>query len=521
MLLGAPPLKITLPFANSGSKRVIPEASQIAITPGAASLTDGFPPLTATAIASGGIAPDVKDFNGMLNELSAAVRWHAAGAGYVYDSTFASNTNVAGYPAGARVLRTDGKGYWVNTTDANTTNPESGGAGWLPDFVTGAASIAVSNTTVTLTSLQAGFPIIVLSGTITANLNVILPAYVKGWHIINSATGAFSVTVKTTAGTGVVLPSGSQAFVYGDGTNIVQLASNQIDLVLNTLTVSGASALNGGATTPALTSPLDSSTKIPNSAFVFGTQADVQGSFSSLKISSLGLTNFTSAITAGSVVLRNATGQSFLASAVSVSPVISASGANGLDTGTLAASTFYYPYVIYNPTTLATAGLFSLSATAPTLPSGYTFFARIGAVRTDSSGSKYLLQMLQYGRRVQYVVLASSNTPNMPTMASGSAGNTSTPTWVAVSVSAYVPAVAGRISGSIFTNTLGGQVIVAPNNSYSGYNSVTNPAPTSSSAASNSTANIAAYDFALESTSIYWAANGTGILTCLGWEDNL
>jgi hypothetical protein len=253
MLLGAPPLKITLPFANSGSKRVIPEASQIAITPGAASLTDGFPPLTEKAIASGGIAPDVKDFNGMLNELSAAVRWHAAGAGYVYDSTFASNTNVAGYPAGARVLRTDGNGYWVNTTDANTTNPESGGAGWLPDFVTGAASIAVSNTTVTLTSLQAGFPIIVLSGTITANLNVILPAYVKGWHIINLATGAFSVTVKTTAGTGVVLPSGSQAFVYGDGTNIVQLASNQVNLVLNTLTVSGASALNGGATTTTLT----------------------------------------------------------------------------------------------------------------------------------------------------------------------------------------------------------------------------------------------------------------------------
>jgi hypothetical protein len=74
---------------------------------------------------------------------------------------------------------------------------------------------------------------------------------------------------------------------------------------------------------------------------------------------------------------------------------ITASGLNGLDTGGVAASTMYYIYVIYKPavyeadghtltTPGATAGLLSLSSTAPTLPAGYTYQRRIGEVATDS-----------------------------------------------------------------------------------------------------------------------------------------
>lgn len=59
-------------------------------------------------------------------------------------------------------------------------------------------------------------------------------------------------------------------------------------------------------------------------------------------------------------------------------------GANGLDTGSLAASTWYYLYVIYNGSN--TAGLASLSATTPTMPSGYTFKRLIGAGVTGVDG---------------------------------------------------------------------------------------------------------------------------------------
>jgi hypothetical protein len=62
--------------------------------------------------------------------------------------------------------------------------------------------------------------------------------------------------------------------------------------------------------------------------------------------------------------------------------------AGGLDTGTVAADTWYYPWAIYNPTTFTEDALLSLSQTSPTLPSGYTKKRRIrGAVLTDGSAN--------------------------------------------------------------------------------------------------------------------------------------
>lgn len=59
-------------------------------------------------------------------------------------------------------------------------------------------------------------------------------------------------------------------------------------------------------------------------------------------------------------------------------------GANGLDTGSLANSTQYYTFGIAKVDG-TTAVLASTSPTAPTLPSGYTYFRRIGSFRTDAS----------------------------------------------------------------------------------------------------------------------------------------
>ncbi len=74
------------------------------------------------------------------------------------------------------------------------------------------------------------------------------------------------------------------------------------------------------------------------------------------------------------------------------------SGVGGIDTGSAANSTWYFYYIIYNPSTTTTAALFSLSATAPTLPSGYTHKALIGAVYNDASGD--LINIRQTGFRV-------------------------------------------------------------------------------------------------------------------------
>jgi hypothetical protein len=217
------PDKIVLPFADSGTKVTIPVPSQIAITPGAASFTDGFPPLTLTPTSGGGIPPFGQDMNGILFDATALNRWNNAGAGFVYDGTFATDTNIGGYPAGARILRTDGLGYWLNTVDDNIVDPESSGsaaAGWVPDYTNGISAVTMTSSNVTLTALQYGLPIISLSGLLTTNLNLIFPAIPFEWVIINNCTGAYTITAKTASGSGISVGATGSTSIYGDGVNI-------------------------------------------------------------------------------------------------------------------------------------------------------------------------------------------------------------------------------------------------------------------------------------------------------------
>lgn len=254
------PGKLTLPFASAGGKNSIPVASQIGITPGAASLTDGFPPLTRTPLAAGGSPPDGLDMNGILYELSAVVRWANAGGGYAYDSAFATDPNVSGYPKGARVMRSDGLGYWLNTTENNQVDPETSGAvaaGWVPDFTSGATSVTMTSANVTLTPLQYGKPIIIITGTLTANLNLIFPDIAGKWIVVNSTSGAFTITAKTSAGTGVTLTQSSVSWIYGDGINIG--GNNYLQLSGGTLT-GALNEAHGANIASASTLNLDSAT---------------------------------------------------------------------------------------------------------------------------------------------------------------------------------------------------------------------------------------------------------------------
>ena len=72
----------------------------------------------------------------------------------------------------------------------------------------------------------------------------------------------------------------------------------------------------------------------------------------------------------------------------------------GLDTGTKANSTWYYCYVIYNPTTLVTDAIFSANPVNPVLPSGFTKYRYRGAIKTNSSGN--ILQGRYWGNKWYY-----------------------------------------------------------------------------------------------------------------------
>ena len=223
------PTKIPLPFAyNAGSsyKNTIPTASQIGVVNGRASLNDGFPPLNFVPISSGGVPPFGSDVNGILNEITAITQWQQAGGFFFYDSSF--STTIGGYPKGAILQSSSNSGLWISTAENNTTNPDTGGAGWMSLAFEGSQAITVTTADVTVTQLQSAYPVLIISGALTAARSLIMPAIVGEWIVQNNTTGAFNLTVKTASGTGVVATQSQSTFLYGDGTNILFADSSKV-----------------------------------------------------------------------------------------------------------------------------------------------------------------------------------------------------------------------------------------------------------------------------------------------------
>lgn len=223
------PTKIPLPFgfaAAVGEINTIPTASQIGIVNGRASLHDGFPPNTFLPLTTGGVPPFGADFNGILNEITTITQWQQAGGFFPYDSAF--STTIGGYPKGAVLQSANGSGLWISTAENNTTNPDTGGAGWNSLAFEGSQAITVTTADVTVTQLQSAYPVLIISGALTAARNLILPATVGEWIIQNNTTGAFNLTVKTASGTGITATQGQSTYVYGDATNIYFADSSKV-----------------------------------------------------------------------------------------------------------------------------------------------------------------------------------------------------------------------------------------------------------------------------------------------------
>jgi hypothetical protein len=109
----------------------------------------------------------------------------------------------------------------TNITDSLTPAQFSEVLGNSIGAVSGIHSVSMSNANVTLTNAQALKSVILITGTLTANLQLIFPAVGKQWQVINNATGSFSVTCKTASGSGVASLPGTVLSIVCDGTNIV------------------------------------------------------------------------------------------------------------------------------------------------------------------------------------------------------------------------------------------------------------------------------------------------------------
>jgi hypothetical protein len=178
-----------------------------------------------------------------------------------------------------------------------------------------------------------------ISGTNTGDQTIALTGDVTG-----SGTGSFATTIK------------SSIALAGSPTTTTQSAGDNSTKIATTAYVDAAVSVGGIVLTGYLSGCL-----VTNNATTPNTKVDI-----------------------ASGIAVNSTSTVYIKSAGYTVDFSSSGAVNKLDTGTIAASTWYHVFVIAKADG-TTGGLASLSATAPTLPSGYTVFRRVGSVLTDSS----------------------------------------------------------------------------------------------------------------------------------------
>jgi hypothetical protein len=211
----------------------IPVPSQLPGNPGNASFNDGFPPDTMLPVGSGGIPPRGQDMNGILYMVTAYLQALTGGQFWTYNATWEAANG--GYAAGAVVAMANGTGLWLNTVANNTNNPDTTAAatsGWVPLISYGSTQITgLTGGTVTLTAVQAAYPTIFISGTLTSNLTLVFPAWNSQWRIINNtAVNSFTVSVMGGASSFVIRNNSAETGftdVYCDSvTGIIHFAHN-------------------------------------------------------------------------------------------------------------------------------------------------------------------------------------------------------------------------------------------------------------------------------------------------------
>ena len=319
----------------------------------------------------------------------------------------------------------------------------------VDDSIAAYTTITVSSVAVTLTqsdgaSDQARSAFLDISGTLTGNVNVIIPALSKGYDIRNSTSGSFTVNMKTATGSGQIIPQGQSIAVVCDGVSVrdtetpgirststvvnVSVATSLIDIKVP-VAISGTVSITGGLAVSAASTfssnitmksesevrfaDADSShyialqapaTVTANVTYTLPRNDGIAGQV--LKTNGSGTLSFTSfgsprsylsgygmtpvsataiSIAVGEARSDNNTYDITLASATALS--LASTGANALDTGTVTSATWYHVFAISKAEGVSAATLASTNLSSPTMPSGYTLKRRLGSIYSDADVS--------------------------------------------------------------------------------------------------------------------------------------
>ncbi len=157
----------------------------------------------------------------------------------------ASNWSALAVGTSGQVLQTQGASadpQWSSTVptpsvgDSSTTIATTAFAAGL---VGGNSTVNTTGGSTTLTAAQYGVGVILVTGSLSTDATLVVPNSGK-WTVSNRTTGAHTVTIKTLAGTGVIVTQGTNDTVIADGTNCVFGNTDY-----QTITLSGAVAGSG------------------------------------------------------------------------------------------------------------------------------------------------------------------------------------------------------------------------------------------------------------------------------------
>jgi|TARA_B100000900_G_scaffold383006_1_gene370607 hypothetical protein len=119
----------------------------------------------------------------------------------------------------------ENSGTWGQITNTNLLVLEQAIGGYEAVGITSGATLAFSGSSVSNGKNQ----VLKLTGTISGNVNVVIPDSIEKTYIIeNATTGAHTVTFKTSSGTGVTWGTADKGkkILYSDGTNVLEALSS-------------------------------------------------------------------------------------------------------------------------------------------------------------------------------------------------------------------------------------------------------------------------------------------------------
>jgi hypothetical protein len=348
----------------------------------------------------------------------------------------------------------DQSGIWGQTTNNNL-------GGLLEQAITGVITISMVDANYTLANFngvvdEARNQVLVLTGALSAQRNLIAPLVEKTYIIRNTTTGGFGVQIIGSSGTGVIIPNGTTASVFCDGTNFFPATTGSLgnQVINGNLSVTGTTTLTGalsGSTavfsgaissvnpsftgTPTAPTAIagTSTTQIATTAFV----QNVAGALGTMSTQNANAVNITGGTLTG---MTNVAGGTHSGTTATFSGAVSGSSFSGAGTGLT-----------------GTAGSLSIGGNAATATNATTAASCSGNSATASnpaSGGSFITSSNIGSQSVNFANSATNATNATNATTATNANQFQGKTKLGLGITGELWSYPSRASGVTYTNSL-------------------------------------------------------------------